>query len=174
MVEAQAIADETRYAVVRVGASVHASIATRAVLQIQNQQALRLQQSLRQELIDGNVLNHLHALLIGRVAFRRDGFKACSNARETRDHVAKIFTRDSHKFDVIERGACRGSNAAAQQADLAEIIAARKIGKHQLAAGIIFRNFHESDPNEIEAIGRGSLVNDDLAGVGVQAFVQCF
>ena len=164
LVEAQAIANETRDAIVRIGACVHASVATRAVLQIQNQQALRFHQSLREKLIDGDVVNHLHALLVCGAAFGRHSFKAGSNAGETRHHVAEIAAGDSHQLDVIERRARRGSKAAAEQADLPEIIAARKIGKHKLAARIVLRNFHEADSNEVETVCRRALLNDDLPG----------
>ena len=138
LVEAQAVADETRDAVVSVGASVDAGVAARAVLQIQNQQALRFHQALRQELIDGDVANHLHALLICGAAFGGNGFEAASNAGETRDHVAEIFAADSNEFDVIECGASGGSKAAAEQADFSEVVAAREIRENHLAAGIIF------------------------------------
>src|SRR5437879_12521 len=123
LVKAQAIADQPRDAVVRVSASVYASVAARAVLQIQNQQALRFHQSLREELIDGHVVNHLHALLIRGAAFRGHGFQAASHARETLDHVAEIFTGDSNELDVVERSASGRSHAATQQADFAEVIA---------------------------------------------------
>src|SRR5260370_5740330 len=137
LIEAQTIADETRDAVVSVGASVDACIAARAVLQIQNQQALRFHQSLREELIDGNAANHLHALLIGGAAFGGNGFEAGSNAGKTRNHVAEIFAGDSNEFDVIESGASGGSKAAAEESDFTEIITAGEIRENHLAAGII-------------------------------------
>src|SRR6266852_1845388 len=129
LVEAQAVADQTRDAVVRVGASVDASVAARAILQIQNQQALCFHQTLREELIDRDVVNHLHSLLIGSAAFGGDGFETGSNARKARDHIAEIFAGDSHELDVIEGGARGSSNAAAEEPDFAEIVAARKISK---------------------------------------------
>ena len=46
MIEAEAIADKARDAVVSIGASVHASVATRAVFEIEDQQALRFHQAL--------------------------------------------------------------------------------------------------------------------------------
>jgi hypothetical protein len=137
LIEAQAIADETRDSVVSVSASVDAGIAARAVLQIQNQQALRFHQALREELIDGDAANHLHALLICGAAFGGNGFEAGSNAGKTRDHVAEIFAGDSNEFDVIESGASGGSKAAAKQADFSEVVAAREIRENHLAAGII-------------------------------------
>ena len=90
LVEAQAIADEPRDAVVCIGAGIDASIAARAIVQIQNEQALRFHQSLREELIDGDVVNHLHALLICGAALGGSGFETGSNAGKTRNHVAEI------------------------------------------------------------------------------------
>ena len=137
LVEAQAIADEPRDAVVCVGASIHTGVAARAILQIQNQQALRFHQSLREELIDGDVVDHLHALLIGRAAFGGNRLETGSNAGETRDHIAEIIAGDSNEFDVIESSASGGSNAAAEEPDFAEIITPREIRENHLAAGII-------------------------------------
>src|SRR5712664_1390772 len=138
LIEAQAIADETRDAVVCVSASVDAGVAARAIVQIQNQQALRFHQALRKELIDGDVVNHLHALLICSATFGGNGFEAGSNAWETRDHVAEVAAGDSNEFDVIECGASGSSKAAAEQADFSEVVTAREIRENHLAAGIIF------------------------------------
>ena len=55
-VEAQAFADQAADAVVSIGAGADALIAARALLQIEHQQALRLHQSLGQELIDRHIL----------------------------------------------------------------------------------------------------------------------
>ena len=121
----------------RIGAGIDACIAARAILQIQNQQALRFHQSLREELIDGEVVNHLHALLICRAAFGGNGLETGSNAGETRNHIAEIIAGDSNEFDVIESSASRGSNAAAEEPDFAEVVAAREIRENHLAAGII-------------------------------------
>ena len=137
LVEAQTVADETRDAVVCIGAGVHTGVAARAILQIQNQQALRFHQSLREELIDGDVVNHLHSLLIGGATFGGNGFETGSNAGETRNHIAEIVAGDSNEFDVIESGASGGSNAAAEEADFAEVVSPREIRENHLAAGII-------------------------------------
>ncbi len=47
LIEAQAVAHEASDAVVRVRASIHASITARTILQIENQEALRFHQALR-------------------------------------------------------------------------------------------------------------------------------
>jgi hypothetical protein len=137
LIESEPVANQARDAVVGIGASVHASVATRTILQIENQEALRFHQALGEKLVDGNAVNHLHALLIGGTSLSRNSFKAGSNSGEPCDHVPKIITGDSNEFDVIKRCARRGSNASAQQADFAKIIAARKISENQLASRIV-------------------------------------
>ena len=54
--------------------------------------------------------------------------------------------------------------SSAEQANFAEIIAARQIGQHQFAAGVSLRNFHEAEPHEIKTVGGISLFADHLAG----------
>src|SRR5581483_6419897 len=49
LVEPEAVADEPRDAVVRVGAGADALVAARALLEIEDEQALRFEQSLREE-----------------------------------------------------------------------------------------------------------------------------
>ena len=112
----------------RIGARIHASVAARAILQVENEQALRFHQSLRKKLVDGNAMDHLQTLLVGSAALDGDRFQAAPNAGGTRNHVPKIFTGNTYQFDVVERGASRGANAATQQSNFTEIIAARKIG----------------------------------------------
>src|SRR5260370_2878774 len=147
LIETQAVGDETSDAVVRVSASVHASVAACTILQIQNQQALRFHQSLREELIDRHIVNHLHALLIRGAPFGGNRFEPSSNAGKTRNHVAEIVAGDSNELDVIERSATGGSHAAAQQADLAEVIATGKIGQDKFSAGIVLRHLYKTDSN---------------------------
>ena len=144
LIEAQAFAHQARDAVVRVGAGVHAGVAARAILQIEHQQALRFHQALREELIERHAVHHLQALLILRAALVGDGLQALAHGRETLDHLAEIVVADAHHFDVIERGARGGADAAAEQADFAEIIAAREIGEDQFAAGIVLRKLSRS------------------------------
>ncbi len=117
--------------------NIDACVATRAILQIQNQQALRFHQSLREELIDRDVVNHVHTLLICGSALGGNGFETGSNAGKTRNHIAEIIAGDSNEFDVIKSSASRGSNAAAEQPDFTEVVAAREIRENHLAAGII-------------------------------------
>jgi hypothetical protein len=161
--ESKAVADEASHAVVRVGAGIHAGVAPRTFLQIQNEEALCFHQSLRQKLIDGDAVDEVHALLVGLLTFLGDGFEAGSNGGEAFDHLAEIVAGDSNDFDVIESGAGGGSNVAAEQADFTEIVAARKIGEYEFAAGIALGDFHEPDSNEIEIVGGIALESDDLS-----------
>src|SRR5712664_2749012 len=163
LVEAQAIADEASDSVVRISASIHTGVAARAILQVQNQQALRLHQSLREKLIDGDVANHLHALLVRSQAFGGDGFKAVADARETFHHLAEIVARDANQLHVVECGAGGCAQTAAQQTNLAEVIAAGKVGEYHLSAGIVFGNFYEANAHEIETVRWFALKRDRLA-----------
>src|SRR5690242_15040228 len=147
----------------RIRAGVHAGIATGAVLQVENKQALCFHQSLRKELIDGNAVDHLQTLLVGGAALGGDGFETGPNAGETRDHVAKIFAGNAHEFDVIEGGASGGENATAEQSNFAEIVAAGQISENHLAAGIAFRSFHEADADKIKTVGSVTPLNNALA-----------
>ena len=164
ILEAQAISNQASNTVVRISAGVYARVTAGALLKIEDQQALRLHQALREELIDGNALNHLQALRVGGLAFADDGLQARANAGETRDHFAEVVAGNLDKFDVIERGAGGGTDTAAEQTDFTEIVAARDVSENQFAAGIVFGNLHEADANEVEAVGGIALARDDLAG----------
>jgi len=172
--EAQAVADQAGDAFVGIGAGVYAGIAARAFLQIEDEQALRFHEALREELVDGNALKHLEALGIGGLAFSDDGLQASTDIRETRDHLAEIVAGNFDEFDVIERGTSGGADAAAEQADFAEVIAAGNVGEDELAAGIVFGDFHETDADEIEAVGGVALAGDDLAGSVTNEFNTVF
>ena len=76
----------------------------------------------------------------------------------------KSVGADADQLHVVERGAGGRANVAREQAGLAEIIAARKIGEHHVAAGMLLRHFHEADAHEIKAVGRIALAADHLAG----------
>ena len=147
-----------------IGASVHAGVATRAFLQIENEETLGLHQTLRKELIDGHAVNHLHALFVGHLAFGSDGFKTGADTREAFDHLAEVVSGDTDDFDVVESGAGGGANAAAEETDFAEIVASGEIGENEFATGIIFGDFDEADADEIETVGRVTLARDELAG----------
>src|SRR6266566_4055107 len=101
--KAQPVAHQTCDAVMRFGAGVYASIAACAVLQIEDEQALRFHQTLRKELVNGDAVDPLQALLISRAAFGSDGFKTGSHARKFRNHVSEIVAADPHKLETVCR-----------------------------------------------------------------------
>src|SRR5882757_1149041 len=125
--EPQAVAHQARHTVVRVGAGVHTSVATGAVFQIEYQQALRFHQALREELVEGDPLHHLQAVLIGGAAFRGNLLQTSSDVRKALNHLAEIVAGYFHDFDVIEgRAGCR-ARAAAEEADFAEVVTSGEI-----------------------------------------------
>ena len=114
--------------------------------------------------LERHAAHHAQAFAIGFLAFSRDIFQAAPHIGKFFHHGAKIFRGDANQFDVVERRAGRGPRAAAEQADFAEIIAARQIGQHQFAAGIFLGNFHKSQPHQIKTVGGFALLADHLAG----------
>jgi hypothetical protein len=57
----QAIANQAADAIMSISARPDTLIASRAAVEVENQQALRFEQSLRKERVDGNVLHHLYS-----------------------------------------------------------------------------------------------------------------
>ena len=177
MIEAEAVADEAGDTVVGIGAGIDAGIAARTFLQVQDQKALRFHQPLRKELVDGNAVDRLHALLVGHLAFGGYRFESDPDGREAFNHLAEIVAGDADDFDMVESRARGGTNAAAEEPDFAEVVAARKIGEDQLTAGIIFRDFYETDADKVEAISGVALAGDALAGcetLKLDAFFEVF
>jgi len=172
--ETQAVADEAGDTVVGIGAGIYAGVAARAFLQVEDEQALRFHQALREELVDRNALHHLEALCIGGLAFRDDGLQAGPDIGEARDHFPEIVAGNSDKFDVIERGAGGSACTAAKQADLAEVVAAGDVGEDEFAAGIVFDDFHKADADEVETVGGFALARDDLPGRVADEFNAVF
>ena len=62
----------------RIGAGAHAGIAARAFFEIQNQQALRFHEPLRQEPVEGNICGLLQTLAILLQISRGDRFQAAA------------------------------------------------------------------------------------------------
>src|SRR6185437_2463961 len=104
-IETQAFANQARDAVVRIGASADASIAARATLEIENQQALRLHQALREKILQRCGFDQREAFAILALALERDGFEAAANLRKLLEHQPKLLRRNAHNFDMVKRGA---------------------------------------------------------------------
>src|SRR5258705_7547744 len=163
LIEAQAVADQPGYAVMSVCASIHTGVAAGALLQVEHQQALRLHQSLCEELIDRHVELRLHALLVLGAALSGNFFETLTHAREKLDHLAEIVARDAQNFDMVKRNACRRAQPSSEQANFAEKIAAGKIREDELASRMIFGNLHETEADDIEVIRGITLAGNDLA-----------
>src|SRR2546430_6666023 len=118
--------------------------------------SLRFHQTLRKELVNGDAVDPLQALLISRAAFGSDGFKTGSHARKFRNHVSEIVAGDAHELDMVERRARCRPIAAPEQTDFAEIIAPGQVREHHFSAGIVLQNLHEPDPHKIETVCRRS------------------
>src|SRR5688572_369504 len=162
-VEPQTLADKTRHAVVRIGARVDTFIAARALLEIEDEQALRLHQTLSQEIIQLGRIRRLLSRAVLREPLLRNALELCANRREGTDHLAEVLARNADCFDMVERAARSRAHAAAEQADLAEVAASRDVREHEIAAGMHFAHLHEAEPHQVERIGRIALAHDDLA-----------
>src|SRR5262249_57390845 len=53
--------------------------------------------------------------------------------------------------------------AAAETANIADVRSASEVRQHDIAARVPFAHLHETEPHEIERVGRISLTDDDLA-----------
>ena len=140
----------------------HAGVAARAFFQVQHQQALRFHQSLREKTLQRHAANHAQPLRFASWRSRQR-VRGPRGLRDTFPPCAKILRGNADHLDVVERRAGRRARSSAEQADFAEIIAARQIRQHQFAAGISFRNFHESEADQIKTVRGITLFADHLA-----------
>src|SRR5215813_9006242 len=82
VIEAQSVAYQSRNAVMSVRAGIYASVAPRAVFEVEHQQTLCLHQSLRKKLIDRHTLHHFKSLLICETPFLGNHFKSATHIRK--------------------------------------------------------------------------------------------
>ena len=136
LIEAQTLADQSADALMCVGTGPHALVATRALLQVENEEALRFHQSLGEELVYGNVLRLDRVAQILFDPLAGNGSQFVANFWKAIKHELEIFARDAHDFHMVESGTRRGARAAAEQRDFTEIAAACEVGKHQFAAAL--------------------------------------
>ena len=144
----------------RVGARRHALIAARALLEVQDQQALRLHQALVQEIGDRDLLRRLDPLAVHVGPLARHRLEPLTDVREARQHQLEVFTGDPDDVDVVERRARRRAGAAAEQAHLTEERAAPEIHEDDVAAGMPLGDLHETEADEIKRVGGVSLPDD--------------
>jgi len=85
--------------------------------QIQNQQALRFHQALREKGIDGHFADFLNMFPVFFHSSAGHALKARPNFRKPIQHGLKVFAGDADHFHVIQRRARRGARSAAQQSD---------------------------------------------------------
>jgi hypothetical protein len=110
MIEAQAIANEPGNSVVRIGASFHTLIAACAAIQIENQKALRIHQTLAQKVVDRDILQVMQSTAVLFDALVRNGFQTYTHPWETCEHLAEIVAPNAHELHVVERGTGSGPN----------------------------------------------------------------
>ena len=110
MVEAQAVAQETCDSIVGVGAGADTLVAAGAFFEIEDEQALRVHQSLGEIAVEGQVA--LGVALLGEVfgrALAGDLLDAAAHVGEAIQHLMEVFGGYLDQLDVIERGAGRGA-----------------------------------------------------------------
>ena len=117
-------------AVVRLRARLHALIAPRTFLEVEDEQALGVHQALRQEAVQrsgvrfvGGALGLEDVLLI---ALAGDVLDLDADLREAVEHGGEIRRVDLYDLDVVERRAGGGARHIAEQAHLAEVAATRE------------------------------------------------
>ncbi len=121
----------------RVGAGPYAHVATGATLQIEQKKALRLHQSLRQELVNGYAAHPLRADAITLHPFLGHILKPAPNFGESVEHHLEVFASNFHHFNVVESRAGCGSVGAAQEGDFAEVPSSCQIGKDKASTGTL-------------------------------------
>src|ERR1700730_15102469 len=105
----------------RGGAGTHTSIAACAIIEIDEEEILRLEQSLIKKIIqvqsDRNGI-----LLVGGEARRCHRLELRTHIGEFLEHEIKIVPRNLHDIDGIERGAGGGPFNCPEQSNFAEVI----------------------------------------------------
>src|SRR5205085_8651456 len=147
----QTIAEQPRNSVVRLRASADTRVAASAVLQIDQQKILGLEESLIQKIIEMQSRRN-RFLLIGGQTSAGDGFDLLTHCRKLFEHQREISCWNSNDVDRIERSTGCGPFDRSQQSDLAEIIAATQISPHHFAARQRVRHAHHSGANQIKRI----------------------
>ena len=118
----------------RLGAGLHARVATSTVIQVNQKKVLRFEQSLVQVIVEPQTRRNHAALRRCHSGFGH-GLELGPNPGKFFQHQIEFGARDFHYVDGIECGASRDAFDRAEQPDLAEIIAAAQIRPHHFAAG---------------------------------------
>src|SRR4029077_12753238 len=96
MVETQALANQSRYAIMCIRTRAHTGIAASAVIQIEQQKALRLYQALLEEIIERNTSRQGEPLLIHLRAFLLDCFQFLTDIGKLLDHAIEVVRSHSN------------------------------------------------------------------------------
>ncbi len=127
VIKAQAFAHEARNSVVSIRAGSDACVATRAGVQVEQQQALRFHQTLLQETVERRAIDRSQALFIHFRAFVAGVFEFAAHSGELTGHAAEIFRANAHHLHVIESRAGSGAHGLVQQRRFSEVFATRKV-----------------------------------------------
>ena len=101
-VEAESLAHQAADSVMCVGARSYALITAGAPFQIEHKQALRFHQTVREELVHGQVLHLRKAQAIFLEALPGNQLQAASNVRKAREHQFKVVARNAHSFHMVQ------------------------------------------------------------------------
>ena len=143
------------------GAGAHASIAARAILEIDQQEILRFEQSLIQKIVE--MQSGRNCLLLVRGEARAShGLDLLANGGESFQHHIEIGRRNFNNIDRVERGAGRGAFDRAEQTDFPEVITAAQISSDHLATGKRVGNTDHSGANQVKRVRVVALLADNL------------
>ena len=101
LVEAQTFADQAADSLMGIGTGANALVAARAFLQVKHEKALRLHQSLRQELIHWNVLRLNGVPQIFFDTLVGNCLQLLTHLGKAIEHELKIFTGDAHDLYMV-------------------------------------------------------------------------
>src|SRR4029077_11439448 len=104
------------------------------VFKINQQEVLRFEQSLIQEIVEMNSGGNCFLFVRGQTR-AGDGFDLLPHGRESFQHQIEIGGGNLDDVDGVERGAGGGPLDGAEQSDFAEVIAAAQISTDHIAAG---------------------------------------
>src|SRR4029077_10369538 len=164
-IEAETLADQSADSIMSVGTCSHALIAAGAAFQIEDQQALRLHQAVRKELVHGQVLHLRQAQAVFFEPFPGSQLQATSNVGKAREHEREVLAGDTDSLNVIQGRTGSGARAPAEQGDLAEVPATCKVSENKLASRALLGDFHKTDPHKVKTVGCVTLPTDHLSRV---------
>src|SRR6056297_925303 len=110
-VEPQAVADQPRDTVMRIGAGFGAFVASRATFEVQDEQALGEEETLFEEILGVHFLQILSGLGIATEQLTNLAGHRFSDFREGADEFAEVFATNADQFDVVERRTGRRSGS---------------------------------------------------------------